>query len=432
MEVNSVGTTDNEEFEPETDVSSTVDDRETSSNSSTAEPIRRKHVIRSEPLLVRRVKLVQTAPVLLSAVETVDALGSSGGAAAATETAGSSLEHATSGSSYGNSNYISTGSICVSETSAMLAQDQVLLAEAALAPAAQTAAPPQPPTLKLPCVDSSDIRRRFVSMFANMLNNFDKDGFAALIAAHCVEDLVVISEHVGPNNPNGPNYIEIRGQPSVVSFWDAMFRAIPDGIFRFHSTKLKILASDYSCVVGGWTFEGTKMFTIQSLEEHVQQRVLLSSAPPPVSVSVYGGLEARGAAGGGGGGVDSVAAGGKTAGGGTASSEQQQAPQPHRVVATLLPLTVMTPASHTAGGGDHNGSNTVLAPIPPAPTHDCAGAKISHPVEILPSDPVYTDMVDLSKPASRIMHINRIGTLTFYVNPDLKIYQMSFIHSFKK
>jgi hypothetical protein len=125
---------------------------------------------------------------------------------------------------------------------------------------------------------SSDIRTKFASIFLAAYNDFDKDEFSLLLQQHCVPELIMSVESVGLKkfNPKGAKFFELRGQETVVSFWDCLCQSTPDHIFKIYNTKVKVLANDYTSIVCGFTFSGTRVFKVSGLDDNCNKRVIYS------------------------------------------------------------------------------------------------------------------------------------------------------------
>mmetsp|Transcript_92251 Transcript_92251/g.180731 ORF Transcript_92251/g.180731 Transcript_92251/m.180731 type:complete len:343 (+) Transcript_92251:128-1156(+) len=130
-------------------------------------------------------------------------------------------------------------------------------------------------------LDASDVRTKYIEIFADMLNNFEKSTFPTLAGKYCTNDLIVIWEVVGENPYGHPSYMEVRGVETFSKFWENVTHMVPDALFRIHSTKYKVLPNNYISIVSGYTFAGTKMYGMRGIEMH-DEKVVISMGKPDV------------------------------------------------------------------------------------------------------------------------------------------------------
>lgn len=230
---------------------------------------------------------------------------------------------------------------------------------------------------KVTVFGENDIRGKYADIFCEAFNDFDKTSFAQLMRDHCEESLVVVYEYVGVNPYGTPNYIEVRGFDTVVVFWDGLLTAIPDSLFQVHHTKYKVLPNEYTSIVCSFSFVGTKVYELKGIsEENKEQNVVVSLSP-----------------------------------GGTTTGALQD------------PDSQLTVTAYKSGHNDQD--NTSLS----------SGEENNGKRNLMPTDEVHEEsfaapvLVERSELISKKITI--IGTLTYYVNPNKKIYQMSFVHSMK-
>lgn len=223
----------------------------------------------------------------------------------------------------------------------------------------------------------NDIRGKYSEIFCEAFNNFDKQMFSQLMRDFCEEDLVVIYEYVGVNAYNSPKYLEVRGLDTVAVFWDSMFTSMPDSLFAIYSTKYKILPNHFTSIVCTFSFKGTKVYELKGLNGELKEQNVVLSTEPPTPIATSAGLSVL-------------------------QSSQQSFD--NQVIVTSFKPTSKKPLSEAEKGK-----------LKPSPTAE---------VKEQPFD------IERSEMISRFITV--IGTLTYYVNPNKKIYQMSFVHSVKQ
>jgi len=222
-----------------------------------------------------------------------------------------------------------------------------------------------------PVINGSDIRARYPEIFSQIFNNYDKLSFSRIMNNYCEDDLLVIYEYVGGINPYGPSYLEVRGLEAVVVFWDSLLSSIPDSLFEVFTTKFKVLPNDFTSIVCTFSFKGTKMYEISGVDENSERSVVVSFEK--MSIGSEGGDG------------DSVSTGTGTG----------------------------------SGSGVANGRGSVISSL-------ASNVGENSPVDARTSKPLRLQTNKLS-----VLFVHYIGTLTFYVSPNKKIYRISFVHSLK-
>lgn len=216
---------------------------------------------------------------------------------------------------------------------------------------------------------ANDIRSRYSEIFCEAFNNFDKTIFSQLMRDYCEQELLVIYEYVGVNAYNSPKYLEVRGLDTVAVFWDSMLTSMPDSLFVVYSTKYKILPNHYTSIVCTFSFKGTKVYELKGLNEELrEQNVVLSTE------------------------------------------------QPSPVRPSVLQ------------GSDNQVIVTSFKPPSSSPVPDAEKGK----KRLIKQENAREQAFDIERSELISKYITVIGTLTYYVNPSKKIYQMSFVHSVKQ
>eukprot|EP01034_Spumella_vulgaris_P022943 gene22943-29128_t len=94
----------------------------------------------------------------------------------------------------------------------------------------------------------------------------------------CSPEVSVLYKYIGKSNPYGPMTTEVFGIAAVGVFWDTIFMAIPDSLYSLHGEpKLTVLPTGYSAITCKFTYQGTKVFEVESMVEHSTDRVLIHS-----------------------------------------------------------------------------------------------------------------------------------------------------------
>ena len=234
-------------------------------------------------------------------------------------------------------------------------------------------------------LSDSDVRTKFAGIFCEAFNNFDKVEFSKILQQHCEPDLLVIYEYVGAVNPYGPKYIEIKGLDTAVVFWDSMLTAIPDSRFDIHgANKYKVLPNAFISIVSTFTFVGTQVYTVNGMHNNKDKSVVLSTSSSNNA-------------------ADSPSA---TAAAGANSTG---------VITTTLP-------------SDNNVTEQKKSKTKTSKSTTAAAA--ASKASLTNSDHATTEF-HIERAAMTTIHVTVIGTLTYYVNPDKKIYRISFVHSVK-
>mmetsp|Transcript_40226 Transcript_40226/g.80013 ORF Transcript_40226/g.80013 Transcript_40226/m.80013 type:complete len:384 (-) Transcript_40226:17-1168(-) len=241
-------------------------------------------------------------------------------------------------------------------------------------------------------LDETDIRTKYVGIFANLFNNFDPRRLPVVANKYCTEDLLVIYEFVGVSPFGGPSYIEVRGVEALTLFWDNVISIVPDALFRIHSTKYKVLPNNFISIVSGYTFRGTKMFSMPVMDMH-QEKVVLSMGKPDAMNSTVGASTGAGT------GTSVGTAAGSHINGNSISTSSSNVPS-HRM------------------GNNTNGDTLILS----LPAEDVENSPL------IPNTNIHCG-VERSKLVP--MGASLVGTMTLYVNPENKVHRISFIYAIK-
>jgi hypothetical protein len=115
----------------------------------------------------------------------------------------------------------------------------------------------------------NDTFGKFPLMFCNAYNNFDKMDFERLLQTHCVRNIsLAVVAHTPLVNSDAPQYFEVRGQQTILEFWDNVFIVTPDYTFSTSNVRAAAMSSGANLVVCDYTYSGTKLYRINGLDDN--------------------------------------------------------------------------------------------------------------------------------------------------------------------
>jgi hypothetical protein len=124
----------------------------------------------------------------------------------------------------------------------------------------------------------SDSRLHLCAVFCEAFNNFEPKEFAVLLASHCEEQLVLVTEYLNPErNPFGPCRLELRSRELVIRYFESTFISIPDSVFRIFISSSRVYADNSAAVVCYFSLKGTKTCNIEGIDKNKGLSVVLSA-----------------------------------------------------------------------------------------------------------------------------------------------------------
>ena len=110
----------------------------------------------------------------------------------------------------------------------------------------------------------TDVRRTYSQMMLNAFNSCDLVKLSRVFELYCRADLHAVNFYEGGKNPTGSNSTELRTIPTLIAYWDTLFKSAPDFLFESQFvTAYTDKASQVSVIRSKFRMTGTRLLDVK-------------------------------------------------------------------------------------------------------------------------------------------------------------------------
>lgn len=128
-------------------------------------------------------------------------------------------------------------------------------------------------------IPTHDVRRNLAQILIHNCNYHDPLIMENVLRTFCGSSVVMTSRFIGNAEllPFKPViYRELHGVPNITKYINALYLAVPDGVLKLLDSKVHMFQNGCSYIVGKFTFNGSKLYDLTTIGDSKEKRMLPS------------------------------------------------------------------------------------------------------------------------------------------------------------